>query len=47
MIAFCKQLKITVQDCSLPLHSVEYCLILIKSLYIFVQNSFKMDGGYY
>jgi hypothetical protein len=34
------------QDCNLSLHSVESCQIMLKFLYILIQNSFIMGCGY-
>jgi hypothetical protein len=35
----------TVQDFNIPLLSVEFCQILLKCLYIFIQNSLLISGG--
>jgi hypothetical protein len=42
VVAFCSDI---VKDCNLSLITVKYCHIVLKCLYIFIQNSLKMGSG--
>ncbi len=44
-IALCMQQYDYAQYCNLLILSAEYHLILLKCLYIFIQNSFKLCSG--